>query len=373
MYKYFPYGGIQRDFLEIALRCRRAGNQIKVYVLKWEGDVPEGFDIVIVPVRAFTRHRLYRRYSKWVQADLLVNPVDLVVGINKMPSLDVYYAGDSCFEEVARNQRSKIYRYLPRYRHFSDYEAAVFDRDSSTQILMISKIQQEYFKKYYKTQEKRIDFLPPGISRDRVAPENVEDLAHTTRLKEGISLNERLLLFVGSGFIKKGLARALKAYSSLSPSLKNRTRFFIVGEDNQFFYRCLATLLSISDKVKFLGGREDVPSYLFAADLLILPALDENTGTVILESIVSGTPVLASDNCGYSHYINESGMGSVISSPFNQKDLNDRLECLLQNSQRELMLEKSKAFVREADIFSLHDRAVKIIQEIGMRSGSYIP
>jgi UDP-glucose:(heptosyl)LPS alpha-1,3-glucosyltransferase len=237
---------------------------------------------------------------------------------------------------------------------------------------MISQIQQEYFEKYYKTQEKRIDFLPPGISRDRVAPENVEDIAHSARLKEGISSNERLLLFVGSGFIKKGLARALKAYSSLSPSLQNRTRFFIVGEDNQFFYRCLATLLSISDKVKFLGGREDVPSYLFAADLLILPALDENTGTVILESIVSGTPVLASDNCGYSHYISESGMGSVVPSPFSQKDLNDRLEYLLQNSQRELMLEKSRTFVREADIFSLHERAVKIIQEIGMGSGSYI-
>ena len=54
----------------------------------------DDFDLVLVPVSAITRHTLYRRYSEWVRDHLAKNPVDVVVGINKIPDLDVYYAGD---------------------------------------------------------------------------------------------------------------------------------------------------------------------------------------------------------------------------------------------------------------------------------------
>ena len=43
LYKYFPFGGLQRDFLRIALACQARGNAIRVYVLEWEGDIPAGF------------------------------------------------------------------------------------------------------------------------------------------------------------------------------------------------------------------------------------------------------------------------------------------------------------------------------------------
>ncbi|MCC4119214.1 hypothetical protein LLG90_28195, partial [Aromatoleum toluclasticum] len=51
---------------------------------------------------------------------------DRIVGFNKMPGLDVYYAADPCFEDKARRLRKPLYRYSPRYRHFSAYERAVF-------------------------------------------------------------------------------------------------------------------------------------------------------------------------------------------------------------------------------------------------------
>ena len=63
LYKYFPYGGLQRDFLKIALVCQQRGHEIKVYTLSWKGDVPEGIDVTIVPVSAFTNHMLYQRFS----------------------------------------------------------------------------------------------------------------------------------------------------------------------------------------------------------------------------------------------------------------------------------------------------------------------
>ncbi len=37
LYKYFPFGGLQRDFMRIALECQRRGHDIRVYTLIWEG------------------------------------------------------------------------------------------------------------------------------------------------------------------------------------------------------------------------------------------------------------------------------------------------------------------------------------------------
>ncbi len=61
LYKYFPFGGLQRDFLRIALACQARGHAIRVYVLEWNGDIPAGFDVVLVPVRAMSNARRYAK------------------------------------------------------------------------------------------------------------------------------------------------------------------------------------------------------------------------------------------------------------------------------------------------------------------------
>ena len=171
-YKYFPFGGLQRDFLRIAQACQARGHSIRVYVLEWSGEVPGGFEVVHVPVKALSNVRRYAKFSSWVAEDLRKRPVDRVVGFNKMPGLDVYFAADPCYEEKALSLRNRLYRLSGRYRHFSAYERAVFAPDSQTEILMISSLQQPFFERHYGTPARRFHLLPPGISPDRRAPPN---------------------------------------------------------------------------------------------------------------------------------------------------------------------------------------------------------
>jgi UDP-glucose:(heptosyl)LPS alpha-1,3-glucosyltransferase len=89
LYKYFPYGGLQRDFLRIALASQARGHSVRVYTLEWDGELPPGFELVRVPVRALSNHRRYEKFTAWVQRDLAARPADRVVGFNKMPGLDV--------------------------------------------------------------------------------------------------------------------------------------------------------------------------------------------------------------------------------------------------------------------------------------------
>lgn len=362
LFKFFPYGGLQRDFLRIALVCQRRGHAIRVYTLSWEGDVPEGFEVVIVPVKAMANHNCYEKFAHWVRQDLERRPVGRVVGFNKMPGLDVYYAADPCYEDKVRTQRSSLYRLSGRYRHFAAAERAVFGQDSRSEILMISTQQQPLFVTYYGTPERRFHLLPPGISPDRRAPSNASEIRHEFRQAFSLADEDLLLVQIGSGFKTKGLDRTLRALASLPPALKARTRLMAIGQDDPRPYERQIRLLGLNEQASILKGRDDIPRFLLGADLLIHPAYNENTGTVLLEAVVAGLPVLTTAACGYAHYIEDADAGKVVPHPFRQDALNEILQGMLaDDAARQRWSRNSLAFAASADLYSLPERAADLI------------
>lgn len=362
LYKYFPYGGLQRDFMRIALECQRRGHAIRVYTPIWEGDVPPGFDVRVAPVKAFFNHKRNEKFSAWLAADLGQDPVDRVIGFNKMPGLDVYYAADGCFEDKAHTLRGGFYKRWGRYKHFSDYERAVFAPESHTEILMISQVQQPLFIKYYQTPVSRFHPLPPGIAADRRAPANAVEIRQEFRREFKLADDDLLLVQIGSGFKTKGLDRSLKALASLPADLKKRTRLIAIGQDDPKPFLLQVKTLGLSDQVQILKGRSDIPRFLLGADLLIHPAYNENTGTVLLEALVSGLPVLVTDVCGYAHYIAEADCGQVLPSPFDQNALNRVLADMLASPEKRAQWSRNGlAFADSADLYSMPEKAADII------------
>lgn len=370
LYKYFPFGGLQRDFLRIALACQARGHAIRVYVLEWEGEVPPGFELIKVPVRSVFNHWRYAGFTRWVQADLARRPADRVIGFNKMPGLDVYYAADPCFEEKARTLRKPLYRYSPRYRHFSAYEAAVFGPESHTEILMISTTQQPLFKRHYGTPARRFHLLPPGIAPDRRASADAGTRRTAARARFadefGLQNGELLIVQIGSDFHRKGLDRSIEALAALPEPLRRRTRLVAIGADDPTPFTAQAARLGVGERVFMPGGRKDVPDFLLAADVLMHPARHENTGTVLLEALVAGLPVLASAACGYAHYILDADAGNIVAEPFSQTALNDTLRGMLDNPDAlRCWQHNALAFADSADLYSLPERAADII--VGQR------
>ncbi|MER2095555.1 MAG: glycosyltransferase family 4 protein [Pseudomonas qingdaonensis] len=362
LYKYFPFGGLQRDFMRIALECQRRGHQIRVYTLIWEGDVPEGFEVLVAPVKALFNHRRNEKLTDWMQADLARRPVDRLIGFNKMPGLDVYYAADGCFEDKAQNLRHSLYRRWGRYRHFAEYERAVFGKDAKTQILMISEVQQPLFVKHYDTPAERFHLLPPGISQDRRAPANAAEIRVEFRREFNLADDERLLVQIGSGFKTKGVDRSLKALAALPNSLRKRTRLMVIGQDDPKVFQLQSATLGLTEQVQFLKGRSDIPRFLLGADALIHPAYNENTGTVLLEAVVAGLPVLVSAVCGYAHYIAEADAGLVLDEPFEQEQLNRYLQRMLEDdAARADWGRNGLAFADTADLYSMPQHAADVI------------
>jgi len=349
LFRYFPFGGLQRDFLRIAKACIAAGHSVRVYAMNWKGPLLDDLPVTLIPVAGQQNHTRIRSFAHKLPEFLAKDPPDRIIGFNKMPGLDVYYAADTCFQARARENHGLFFRLTPRYQTLCKFEKAVFEKTAHTRILLLSEAQKPLFMQYYQTPEERFHILPPGISRDFSARSNI-------RQKDSFEL-----LFVGSGFRTKGLDRVLVALAALPPALSEKTRLTVIGEDHSSPFIRLSKKLGIENRVDFLGGRPDVSDFMLTASLLVHPARHENTGTVLLEAAVSGLPVLTTDVCGYAKYIASSAAGAVLPSPFCQKTLNQHLRDMLSFEKLAVFSDRASDFARNADIYSLPERAALLI------------
>lgn len=364
LFKYFPYGGLQRDMLQIALACQERGYVIDIYTTSWEGDLPESFRLHTFRPTALTNHGRMGQYHTWVAEEMARTPADCVIGFNKMPGLDVYYAADGCFQARAARRHGRLYRLNPRYRWYVAFEEAVFGPDAKTHILMLTENQEALYVQTYGTPGHRIHRLPPNMSPNRLAETDDPQSRRTFRSSLGLGEDDHLLLQVASSFYTKGLDRSIRALAALPQALLERTWLAAVGGDTSRRYLRLARRLGVADRVTFLGPRHDIPRILHSADLLIHPARDEAAGIVLLEALTCGLPMIASSICGHAHYIDKAQAGWVLPDPFEQQRLNHTLLAALKRDDLRDVGRRGAEFARRENLCGMVETAVEVIEAV---------
>lgn len=364
LFRYFPYGGQQRDFLRIAELCHRRGHAVHVFVMDLDGELPAEFTVTRVPARGASNHRRCLDFSRRVGRLLAESHFDAVVGFVKMPGLDVYYAADTCYREKVMTTRPLLYRLGSRYRTYEALERAVFTPAAHTQILLIAESEQKHFMRHYGTPPERFHLLPPGVDRNRAAPPNAAAIRTALRAELQLGNDDLLLLLVGSAFRTKGVDRAITALAALPLPLRDRVHLCVVGQDKAAPFQRLAQRLGVANQVRFLGGRADVPRFLLAADLLVHPAYLDNTGTVLVEALAAGLPVLASRVCGYARHVEMARGGLLIPSPFSQAAMNELLLSMLTSAERSEWSRNALAYAATADLYGLHEKAADLIESV---------
>ena len=367
MFKYFPYGGLQRDCLRIAELCLKAGAEIDIFAARLEGEPPQtpaGMNFFHLPGKGISHHRQYLNFADLLREKVKVNGYQAVVGFNKMPGLDLYYAADPCYAETVK-EKSFFYHLTSRYRTLSAFERAVFAPDNDTVILSISEVQRDFFQAIYNTPAERFCDLPPGVPADRLLPPGSRELGESLRNELSIGSDELIVLMVGSGFKRKGVDRALNAFKALPEHLLQKSRLVVVGDDRLDSYRKMARRLGVGERVIFTGGRTDVPGFLAAADIFLHPAYQENAGLVLIEALAASLPVLVTGICGYSVHVERAAAGLLVPEPFVQTELNRGLLTMLDSAaKRAEWSENARKYVAETDLFSLAERAAEKIMKV---------
>jgi len=361
--RYFEFGGLQRDMRRFALACAKEGHDVTVFTNQWNGSQESSIAIEIVDTRTFSNHRTIKKLEGFVYNIRREKKFDCITGFNRMGGLDVYFGGDVCLKAKLQQQHQMWRHLLPRYRTYLELEAAVFGQASNTDIMFISPMELKNIQQVYQTAPERIHLLPPGIDRDRFVSNVLPgEKRNEFRREFNAQDNDLMLLTVGSSFHTKGIDRAIQAIASLPQDLKRRCRYVVVGQGDENKFRAMARKMGISDNVFFTGGRNDIASFYYAADVLIHPARTENTGTTLLEAMVTGLPVIAAENCGYAHYIQEANGGLVCKQPFEQIQLNQMLNEILTDNQLRINYGKSgREYCQTADIYSMVEKGVRVI------------
>ena len=116
-----------------------------------------------------------------------------------------------------------------------------------------------------------------------------------------IKKSQPIILFVGSGFKRKGVEEFLEIVSRIKNS---SVKAFIIGkEKNLKYYQNLSKKLKLNDKIIFTGPRNDVDDFYTIGDILIFPTHYDPFSNVILEAMYFGNAVFTTKRNGASEVL----------------------------------------------------------------------
>ena len=312
--RYTPYGGAER-FVEAALEALlERGIAITLYTRRW----PQTRLQLIEPVlcNPFYLGRLWRDWSfaRAVCRKIARQPPELVQSHERLLCCDIYRAGDGVhhvwLEERLRDETSlarRLVEWSPYHRYVLDMERALFASPALRAVICNSKMVKEEIRDRFGLAEKALHVIYNAVDSDVFSPQLREHRA-AVRGKLGVPDSATVFLLVGSGYVRKGVARAIAALARLPGD----AYLFVVGRDKaRGRYRRLAEELGVGQRVALLGPQEDPRPFYGAADAFVLPTLYDPCPNAALEAMACGLPVVTSTKCGAAELILEHDAGFV--------------------------------------------------------------
>lgn len=154
---------------------------------------------------------------------------------------------------------------------------------------------------------------------------------HAARIKLGLPLEGRCILFVGNDYRKKGLEALLAAL----PALPTDCFVAVVGNSAQIAgFRTEVRGSSVGGRVYFLGALHSVDEAYCAADCLAHPTLEDTFAMVVLEAMAHGLPVVVSSQefCGISGLLTAEANALIVHQPRDATELARALQRVLADT-----------------------------------------
>lgn len=174
----------------------------------------------------------------------------------------------------------------------------------------------------------------------------------TARRMLGITKQNKIILYIGNLIAIKGINNLIKAFAKLLKNYdkKESMTLFLVGDgDERDNLTNLAKTLHIENAVSFLGVKphNEIPLWLNAADIFVLPSLSEGFPLVIPEAMMCGVPIVATDVGGISEAIINKNTGLLI-KPNDVDAISEAISLYLKDEQfTQDIVRNAKSFSEE--------------------------
>jgi glycosyltransferase involved in cell wall biosynthesis len=153
-----------------------------------------------------------------------------------------------------------------------------------------------------------IEVIPNGIRAADFQP--VGDARERTRMELGLPRHEFAWFCIGRMVPQKDHHTLLLAFDRLRST---PVRLVLVGDGPlRAALEQVATGAGLSDRVLFLGERDDVVDLLSAADALVLSSAWEGMPNVVMEALAAGVPVVATAVGGLPELVASGESGWLV-------------------------------------------------------------
>ena len=267
---------------------------------------------------------------------------------------DIYRAGDGVHKVfLTIENKSKfnllhtVYLYLEK-RCFSN----------SKKIIANSNMVKNEIINIYGIDENKIKVVYNGFKLEKLN----YNLSYNN-LKKEFSFNskseEKIILYVGSGFKRKGVKEFLEILSKL----KNKNfKAFIIGKEKKIqYYKDYAKELNIYSKIVFTGPRTDVTNFYSISDIFLFPTKYEPFSNVVLEAMNYENVIITTKQNGASEILNN---GYTMITPTDYTIVNKIDDLLINDDKIEKLKKENLKIVQNFSIEKNVQETLKVINEI---------
>lgn len=340
--KYRPDGGAER-FISRALEALgNAQLDLNIITRSWQGTPNPGWHLHICNPAKLGRVSRERGFARAARACWEREKFDIVQSHERIAGCDIFRAGDGV-HRVWLEQRARIVSPLqrlsaalsPYHRYVLQAEAEMFHSPALKAVICNSVMVKQDIIRCFQLDAAKIHVIYNAIDASRFQPAS-DASRHGTRHQLNLPQNAVVMIYVGSGFERKGLRAAIEAIA------RSDRYLIVVGQDKQLKrYQQLANQLNCLDRLRFVGVQQDVQPFYHAADGLLLPTLYDPFPNVVLEAMACGLPVITSTGCGGAEFI-EPGQQGFVCDALDISALSDAINAIPALSQNSAMGEAAR-------------------------------
>ena len=221
-----------------------------------------------------------------------------------------------------------------------DEKAWISELSEFSGIITVSKLNQEYILQRNVGLKNKVRYIPNGIDTSRF--KKLDKITCRTQLD--LPQDEIIVIFAGHFEERKGPLRVLEAIRQVG------IKGIFLGAGIQE---------PKGTEVIFQGSvvNEEIPLWLNAADVFVLPSLSEGMSNAILEALACGLPLVVSDRAFNREFLTKDC--TIFVDPLNPSDIAKGIEKCIQLDMAEKMSEASTELAKTYSI----EKRIKLIDE----------
>lgn len=350
-------GGAERHLLRIASELKQKGYAIEVFAFQPVGPLTSLFQAQSIPVLGFhapswIAHWIpHKRTYAWLT--LLIAGFRLLLTLwATRPNVIHFFLpaayiigglvsifGPPCVRIMSRRSMN---HYQAKHRLFAKVERWLhprMDRVTGNSMAVVEQLKDEGI------QSGRLHLIYNGIDANHFYQPNLRQ-----KIREQLGISERCLVMVMVANLipYKGHADLIQACAYIRTQMPEDWLLILVGRDDgiQKTLENQARALGVSDHLRFLGSRHDIPGLLAASDVGVLSSHEEGFSNAVLEAMAAALPMVVTDVGGNSEAVIDGVTGYVV--PANDSTrLAESLLALSTDPQRMAMGQKARKRVKE--------------------------